>query len=146
MDAAEHANLPPRTIVTPAYAAVFAAFLLIYVPRFMVLRAQARMPGGVDNRSPREQQQHLDAAGKRANAAHANAFEAFAPFAAAVIIASVASPPRAKDTIDALAIAHVVLRAVYVGLYVGDVATARSLVWGLATLLTAALFTVPLWG
>lgn len=132
--------------MTPAYAAVFAAFLLIYVPRFLVLRAQARMPGGLDNRTPREQQQKLDGAGKRANAAHANAFEAFAPFAAAVIIASVASLPRAKDTIDALAIAHVVLRAAYVGLYVGDVATARSIVWVLATGITGVLFTVPLWG
>lgn len=111
-----------------------------------MLRAQTRMPGGLDNRSPREQQQKLDGAGKRANAAHANAFEAFAPFAPAVIIASVASPPRAKDTIDALAIAHVVLRAAYIGLYVGDVATARSLVWLIATGITAVIFSVPLWG
>ncbi len=132
--------------MTPAFCAVFAAFLLIYMPRFLVLRAQLRMPGGLDNKSPREQQQSIDPAGKRANAAHLNSFEAFAPFAAAVIIASIASPPRARDTIDALAIAHVALRAVYIVLYVRNVDRVRSLVWVVATALVAVIFSVPWWG
>jgi uncharacterized MAPEG superfamily protein len=126
---------------------LLVAFALIYVPRIFVARAQARAPGGYDNRMPREQYAKIDALGKRAHAAHTNAFESFAPFAAAVLLATVqygAGRPVDPSIIDGLAAGYVALRAVYVALYIGDKSTARSSVWGLSTLCTAGIFFVAL--
>ena len=55
------------------------------------------------------------------------AFEAFPLFAAAVIIAHLAG--AAQSTVDALALAFVVLRAGYVLAYIHDWPTLRSLLW-----------------
>jgi uncharacterized MAPEG superfamily protein len=128
-----------------ANVSLLAAFLLIFVPRMVVARAQARVPGGYDNAMPREQQAKLDPVGKRAQGAHMNAFESFAPFAAAVLLAMTQAPHRA-ETIGLLAAAHVGLRVLYTALYIGNKPSARSGVWMLATLATIALFVLPLLG
>lgn len=126
---------------------IVVAFLLIYVPRIFVARAQARAPGGYDNRHPREQYAQLDPMGKRAQAAHMNAFESFPAFAAAVLLASIQyahDRPVDPSIIDGLAVGHVVARALYTALYIGDKATARSAVWGLSALCTGGIFLVAL--
>jgi uncharacterized MAPEG superfamily protein len=64
---------------------------------------------------------------KRAYWAHLNSFEAFPPFAAAVIIASVVGAER--GAIDALAVAFIGFRLAYGAFYIADWATSRSLVW-----------------
>src|SRR5262245_54155516 len=83
--------------MTVPFVCVFLAAILVYVPRVFVLIAQTRMPEGLDNKDPRGQQTRLTGWGKRAQGAHLNAFEAFAPFAAAVFVSHLggANPQRA---------------------------------------------------
>jgi uncharacterized MAPEG superfamily protein len=125
-----------------AKACIFAAFCLIYIPRAWVFRAQKQMPGGLDNSIPRDQQAQLPKTARRAQGAHMNAFESFAPFAAAVLCAMTTG--RNQDLIDQLAVAHIGLRVIYTGLYIADLSTARSAVWILSSLATAAIFVVGL--
>ncbi|MCI0356108.1 MAG: MAPEG family protein, partial [Acidobacteria bacterium] len=88
----------------------------------------AKFTGGrFNNRRPREFLDQLEGWRKRAHWTQLNGFEAFPPFAAAVIIAHVLKAPQA--TVDQLAIAYIVLRLAYGGLYLADVHWARSLVW-----------------
>lgn len=124
-------------MTTPFYCVV-AVFALIWVPRIFVLRAQIMQPGGLDNRYPRDQQTKLEGLGRRANAAHANTFEAFAPFAAAVFIAHLSGADRHWSAI--LAVAFVVLRCVYVAAYLANWSSLRSAVWLLGLGALSALF------
>ena len=120
---------------------------IIYITRIFVARAQARVAGGYDNRMPREQQTHLDDAGKRAHAAHYNGFESFAPFAAAVLLAAVqhqAGRPVDPSMIDGFALGHVGCRVVYTGLYIADKPMARSTVWTLGFVCVVAIFVIAL--
>ncbi len=128
--------------MTISFLCVGIAFLLIYVPRVFVARAQARCPEGYDNLNPRAQQAQLDERGARARAAHANAFESFAPFAAAVIIAHLGKADPQLTTVFALI--HVGARAVYPFLYIAGKGSLRSLIWMIGFAATGALFTLPL--
>jgi len=109
--------------MTTAFWCVLVAGFLPYLATLTAKIGGQRF----DNRNPRD---WLDAqAGfrKRANAAQHNSFEAFPLFAAAVIIAHIAVAPQAR--IDLLAVMFVVARLCYVGCYVADLATLRSLAW-----------------
>jgi uncharacterized MAPEG superfamily protein len=109
--------------MTTAFWCVLVAGFLPYLATLTAKIGGQRF----DNRNPRD---WLDAqAGfrKRANAAQHNSFEAFPLFAAAVIIAHIAGAPQAR--IDLLAVIFVVARLCYVGCYVADLATLRSLAW-----------------
>jgi len=109
--------------MTTAFWCVLVAGFLPYLATLTAKIGGQRF----DNRNPRD---WLDAqAGfrKRANAAQHNSFEAFPLFAAAVIIAHIAGAPQAR--IDLLAVMFVVARLCYVGCYVADLATLRSLAW-----------------
>jgi uncharacterized MAPEG superfamily protein len=130
--------------MTIALGCVAVAWLLIFVPRGFVLVGQARRPEGYDNAHPRDQQAKLEGWAKRAQAAHLNAFEGFAPFAAAVLVAHVGGGDRGWA--DLLAIAFCVIRVVYTVLYLGNVPALRTLVWTLGAAATGALFALPLLG
>ncbi|WP_028080483.1 MAPEG family protein [Solimonas soli] len=80
-----------------------------------------------DNAAPREYLEQSSGWRKRAHWAQLNSFEAFPPFAAAVIIAHVVA--GANATADALAVAFIVLRVLYGLCYIADKATLRSLLW-----------------
>ena len=114
---------------------------LIYAPRVLVLRAQLAQPGGLDNSNPREQQSKLEGAGKRANAAHANSFEAFAPFAAAVLICEHTGATGTAASV--LSLVFIAARIVYPILYVRDLASARSAVWMVGMVCVAGLYLLP---
>jgi uncharacterized MAPEG superfamily protein len=124
--------------MTIPFICVLAAFVLIYIPRGFVAAAQAKEPEGFDNRNPRAQQAKLTGMGARAQAAHQNSFEGFAPFAAAVIIAHLAGADPGWSSI--LASGYVASRAVYLGLYLGDIPVARSVVWMLGLAMIIGLF------
>lgn len=124
------------------YAAVLAALVLIYVPRGVVARQMAKLPEGYDNRHPRAQQTKLSGLGLRAQGAHMNSMEAFAPFAAAVLIATTAGV--APGTVAGLAWSFVAFRVLYIALYLADKSTARSAVWGLAMICTVGLLVMAL--
>ncbi len=86
--------------------------------------------GRIDNHDPRFGMAQLaEGHARRANNAQYNAFEAFAPFAAAVLMAQFAGVDAAR--ISQLAIAFVVLRVLHGILYVANVHALRSLAWAL---------------
>jgi uncharacterized MAPEG superfamily protein len=109
------------------YICILVAFLLIYVPRIGVLRAQIRQPEGLDNAYPRAQQAKLTGFAVRAQGAHMNGFEAFAPFAAGVLACELRQVEPGR--VDLLSLVFVGARVVYVALYLGNVPPARSAVW-----------------
>jgi uncharacterized MAPEG superfamily protein len=87
----------------------------------------AKAKPGYDNAAPRAFLGRLEGWRARANWAHQNHFEAFAPFAAGVILAEMAHAPQGR--VDTLAVAFVVLRVLYTFVYIAGVATVRTLIW-----------------
>jgi uncharacterized MAPEG superfamily protein len=122
-------------------ACVAAAWLQLYLPRLAVMSAQLGQPEG-DNRNPRAQQARLDGWAARARAAEQNGHESFAAFASAVILCLV----RGADGPSVLipCVTFLVLRTIYVAVYIGDVPQARTLVWSGALLSIGALFAAAL--
>lgn len=81
-----------------------------------------------NNRDPRGWQSRQDNPRSiRANAAQLNAFEAFAPFAAGVVMAQLTGVAHAH--IAALAVGFVIARVLHGVLYLADKHGLRSLVW-----------------
>ena len=115
--------------MTIAYWCVLA---LVFFPP--VLGAMAKS-GGFDNSKPREALATASGWRKRADWAQQNALENFAPFAAAVIIGHQLG--LAQGTLNQLALAYVVLRALHAAFYIANQATLRSLsyVGGLACII-----------
>ncbi len=83
--------------------------------------------GGYDNSDPRAWLARQSDWRARANAAQANSFEALPFFIGAVVMALQLGADPAR--VDLLAAAFVVLRMVYIGLYVGGHASWRTVVW-----------------
>ena len=111
--------------MTTAYWCILIAALLPYLWVTVAKGAGARY----DNRDPRGWQARQDnPRSHRANAAQLNAFEAFAPFAASVLMAQAADVDPAQ--IARLAIAFVVLRVLHGLFYVAGIHALRSLAWG----------------
>ena len=107
-----------------AYWCVLVAALLPYA---WVAIAKASAPR-YDNRDPRGWVARQDNPRlKRAHAAHLNALEAFAPFAAGVLMAQLAGV--AEATIATLALAFVALRIAHALSYIADRPLLRSLAW-----------------
>ncbi|MCE3005022.1 MAG: MAPEG family protein [Xanthomonadaceae bacterium] len=122
--------------MTIAYWCVLVAAFLPFV-----FTGYAKFSGpGFTNRHPREFQAGLTGVRGRAHAAHLNSFEAFPPFAAAVIIAHQLQAPQA--TVDGLALAFIGLRLAYGALYIADLHWWRSIVWTLGVGCVVALFVV----
>jgi uncharacterized MAPEG superfamily protein len=87
--------------MTIAFWCVFVAVLLPYVP----LGLSARL---LDPKLPRKNVPKLEGLPARAYGAHLNAFEAFPPFAAAVIISHIVE--GASATVNWLAVLFIVAR------------------------------------
>lgn len=121
--------------MTIGYWMVLAAGIL---PYFAV--AISKWRADYDNAAPRAGVDRLEAMRQRAYWAQLNGFEAFPLFAAAVIIAHLATAPQ--PWIDGLASAFVLLRVIYTILYIYDRPTPRSLVWVAAIACVAALFVI----
>ena len=126
------------------YLAILAAFLLIYVPRQVVSVEMKKLEGGYNNNDPRAQQAKLEGLGRRAHGAHMNGFEAFAPFAVAVLAAMQRSPRL--TVIGALCIGFVAVRTVYVAAYLADKANLRSGMWALGMLAITVLMVLAVIG
>lgn len=99
-----------------------------------------RSEGGYDNDDPRRWLEKQSDWRARANSAQANTFEALPFFFAAVIVAHLMQ--ATQGWVDALAVAFVVLRIVYVVLYLKNKANLRSLVWVMAWVVNAALLLI----
>jgi len=92
--------------------------------------------------SPREYNETLSGWHRRAHFAQLNAFEAFPPFAAAVILAWLAQVPPAH--INLVAVLFVVFRISHAAFYLMDKSVLRSVVWRLAMMAVVALFVLAL--
>ncbi len=109
--------------MTIAYWCILIAALLPYVWVFVAKRGPR-----FDNADPRGWLERQDnPRSHRANAAHLNAFEAFAPFAAGVLMAQAAGID--PDRIAWLAIAFIALRVLHGVFYLANLASLRSLAW-----------------
>jgi uncharacterized MAPEG superfamily protein len=83
--------------------------------------------GSVDNKEPRIQALKLTGAGARAVAAQANSWEALAVFSAAILAVFISGV--ALHSVANWAMAFVVLRIVYIFMYIGNQDKLRSLVF-----------------
>lgn len=122
--------------MTVAYWCILIAALLPYV--WTTLGKSAATGEAYDNRDPRgwlARQTHPRV--QRGNAAHLNAFEAFAPFAASVLMAQAAGV--AEPRIAIAAVAFVVFRVLHGAFYLGDKHALRSLSWALGFACVLAL-------
>jgi uncharacterized MAPEG superfamily protein len=99
--------------------------------------------GRYDNNDPRTRAQTYEGRAKRAYAAHQNGYEAFPLFAAAVLVAEMKGGPHGM--VDALAAAYVLARIGYVGCYIADLASLRSVIWTAGLGCAIAIFISPLW-
>ncbi len=124
--------------MTTPLVCVFIAFLLIWIPRVAVVVAIKRSGTAYDNKHPRKQQAQLEGLGARAVAAHQNAFEGFAPFAAAVLVAEQAGADPRRASV--LALTYVVARIIYTVAYLANADYLRSTVWAIGLLATFGLF------
>lgn len=107
-----------------AYWCIFVAAVLPYLWT-SIGKSAAK---GYDNHDPRgwmATQTHPRV--QRGNAAHLNAFEAFAPFAAAVLMAQGAGVDPERITV--LALAFIVCRVLHGVFYLTNLAALRSLSW-----------------
>lgn len=121
--------------MTFAYWCVLAAALIPILTVF-----PAKVTRDFDNRAPRAWEERQSGWRARAYWAHLNAFEAFPPFAAAVIIAHLAQAPQAR--IDLLAGTFIAARAGYSACYYADLAALRSVVWAAAFACVVGLFVI----
>lgn len=119
--------------MTFAYWCILIACLL---PLFCA--AYAKKAGGFrfkDNHNPRDTQ----GAAARAHAAQQNGFEAFAPFAAAVLTAH-ATGNAGQATVNTLAGLFILFRLAFIWCYIADKAALRSLMWAGGFACTVGLF------
>ena len=124
-------SLPHLTL---AYWCVLVAALLPYISAYI---AKAGAFDLKDNKAPREWGSRQAGWRARANSAQANGFEGLPFFIGAVVIAHQLGAMQA--TLDILAIAYVVLRVIYIGVYIWGISTLRSAVWALGFLVNIAI-------
>lgn len=118
---------------TVAYWCVLVAAILPIVCAGIAkwgMMGKSSRQGGYDNAHPRAWLAQQVDWRARANAAQANSFEALPFFIGAVIIAHQLGAPQAR--LDIFAFMFVLLRMVYIMMYVGNIPTMRSVVWVLA--------------
>jgi uncharacterized MAPEG superfamily protein len=125
--------------MTIALWCVLAAALVPYLFIGYAKATPAFMQGD-HNKTPREYEEALSGARKRAYWAQLNGFEAFPFFAAGVFVAHLTGAPQ--GTADALALTFIGCRLVYGVLYVANLDKLRSLAWFGGFGATVALFLI----
>lgn len=131
--------------MTTPFVCVLIAFVLIWAARIPVFVALGKTKAGVDNKHPHRQLAKLarsEGFGSRAVGAQRGLGEAFAPFAAGVVIADLAGADPRRSAV--LAIAFVVSEVVYVAAYLANADYLRSFVWLIGFLATIGLFVLAM--
>jgi uncharacterized MAPEG superfamily protein len=118
-----------------SYWCVFVAFLLPFLLSVLA-RSGARKQDYVAD--PRGFNEHLTGWRRRSHLAQLNAFEAFPPFAAAVIIAHLQSVPAGM--LDGIAVLFVACRVLHGAFYLADRPRLRSVSWRAGMICVVALF------
>ncbi len=91
-----------------------------------------------DNGAPRDPRFYEHPVRKRALGAHINGIETFPFFATAVLLAEFRQAPQ--SWVDALAVAFLVTRLLFVLAYVGDRPTTRTVLWNAAFAFNLGIF------
>jgi len=128
---------------TFAYWCLLVAALLPICCAWLAKSGTFRKPrkdGGYDNHDPRGWMARQKDWRARANAAQANSFEALPFFMGAVIVAHQLGAAQAR--LDILAFVWIVLRVIYVVMYVADLPKMRSAVWTLALIVNIGILFV----
>lgn len=118
---------------TVAYWCVLIAALLPIVCAAIAksgMFGKPRREGGFDNDNPRAWLARQTDWRARANAAQANSFEALPLFIGAVVIAHQLGAYQTR--LDVLAFIYIVLRMMFIMMYVAGLSTMRSIFWTLA--------------
>ncbi len=116
-----------------AYWCIMVAAIL---PYFWVILAKAGKQ--YNNAAPRPQLEQAEGYRKRAFWAQLNAFEAFPPFAAAVIVAQMHHVAQA--TVDIMALSFIAARVLHAVFYLLNLSSLRSLAWAMGFALVIGLF------
>jgi len=122
--------------MTTLIICLFIALLLPLLAKGPVAYAMAKQ-GTYNNNHPRQQQSELTGFGARALAAHQNAFESLILFAPALLLAIASF--NSNEIIVQLAVTHIIARIAYNVLYLANISSLRSLVWGIATFCSFAI-------
>lgn len=120
-----------------AHWCLIVAALLPFVAAW-IAKAGAFQPR--DNAAPREWAGRQNGWRARGLAAQTNSFEGLPLFFTAVLLAQQVGADPAR--VDALALAYVLLRVVYIGVYLRGLGMVRSLVWMVALAANLAIFFV----
>ncbi|MDB5827733.1 MAG: glutathione metabolism protein [Variovorax sp.] len=120
--------------LTLAYWCVFVAAGLPYLCAWT---AKTGSFTPQDNLQPRDWGQRQSGWRARADGAQANSFEGLPFFIGAVIIAHQLG--AAQGRLDLFAAAYVVLRLIYIAMYVRGMSSARSAVWAIGFLVNVAI-------
>ena len=118
--------------------AFWAILVSCFIP--IVCTGLAKSSGDFDNANPRSWLDRQTGWRRRADWAQRNHYEVFPPFAAAVLVASVAHAPQGWA--DALAVAFVLIRIGYSAAYILDRPSLRSLLWSLGLACVLGLFAI----
>jgi uncharacterized MAPEG superfamily protein len=118
--------------------AFWCVAMAAFLPLVWVGAAKVGGGDGYDNAKPRIFLQNLSGWPQRANWAQTNAYEAFPPFAAAVIIASIAGANQ--TVVDILASVFLIARVLHGIFYIYDKPMLRSLVWTVGFFTMIAIF------
>jgi len=95
-----------------------------------------------DNANPRNQSFYTPGFRVRSLGAHQNGMEAIPFFAAAVVLAEMHG--AAQRSLDWLAVGFTLSRVAYVGCYLADVPTVRSILWTVGFAFNLAIFLSPM--
>lgn len=123
--------------MTIAFWCVLAAAVLPYLFTGYA-KATPKFLKGDHNKNPREYEEALSGPRKRAHWAQLNGFEAFPPFAAAVIIAHLTHAPIAR--MDLLATTFIGARVLHGIFYIADLDKLRSVAWFVGVACVIGLF------
>lgn len=123
--------------MSASYWFVLVAALLPYA---FVLYAKATPTflKGDHNKNPREYEEGLSGPRKRAHWAHLNGFEAFPPFAVAVVLAILAGAP--PERVNLLSGTFVACRVAHGFFYIANLDKLRSVAWAGGLLSVVFLF------
>jgi len=119
--------------MTIAFWCVLIAALMPYI-----FTGIAKSQRNYDNAAPRQYLEQTHGFRKRAHWAQLNAFEAFPPFAAGVIIAHITGVPG--STVDLIASCFIIARLFYGLCYVKGWSSFRTLFWTIGLISVIALF------
>jgi uncharacterized MAPEG superfamily protein len=111
---------------------------MILIPRGFGIAGQFRLPEGFDYAASRDQQARLTGIARRAQAAHLNGIEGFAPFAIAVFMALETGADI--SSINQWSTAYAVTRILFVIAYLADLNPWRTIIWLTGMACNIALF------